>query len=235
MDDILKTKAATILSISIVTMFVYLFINLGNILDISQRPSKADAIVVFGGDWNGYRVKKALSLYREKFSNIIILNEDSQIDVVENGVKLKTETAYLLHHNISENQILYLHHAGNTMYELRALKKIAQKYGFKKLLLISAPPHLRRLKILAHDAAEFHKSNISLIFTGSDAPWWHKKEWYNHRASRTFVISETIKIVSNYTAYVILQKHGLLNPLRKYFGPAIQNTKNLFQTILRKL
>jgi hypothetical protein len=58
MDDILKTKAATILSISIVTMFVYLFINLGNILDISQRPSKADAIVVFGGDWNGYRVKK---------------------------------------------------------------------------------------------------------------------------------------------------------------------------------
>ena len=40
-------------------------LNAGKILDISQKPQKADIIVVLGGDWFGYRVKKALALYTE--------------------------------------------------------------------------------------------------------------------------------------------------------------------------
>ncbi len=234
-SDFVKAKTAITLLLFFLAVFAYFFINLGKLLDISQPPERADVIAVLGGDWEGFRIKKALFLYQKGYAGKIILNTSSRIDMSDNGKTFKTETEYLLFNDVPKSRILYLVNAGNTMYELRALKKLALENGFKKLLIVSAPPHLRRVRILADQAADFPQVGLSLILIGSDPPWWHKEGWYRDKASRNFVLAEVIKIVSNYTAYVVLQKHGLLEPVRRYFGPAIDLLKNFFQAQLRRL
>lgn len=231
----MKIRAATIIFFIVSAITAYLFFNMGNFLDISQNAKKADAIVVLGGDWEGYRVKKALSLYLKGYSKKIILNSETKTYIVEAGQIFKTEKEFLKYKNVPERDILFLYNAGNTMYELKALKKLALKTGLEKLLIVSAPPHLRRVKMLAQDALEFSESGLSTIYIGSDPPWWHKNEWYRYKRSRNFVISETVKIVSNYFAYIVLEKNGLLEPVREYFGPIIYRIKVLLQEGLRSL
>lgn len=231
----MKISAATIVFFIVSAITAYLFFNMGNILDISQSAKKADAIVVLGGDWEGYRVKRALSLYKKGFSKKIVLNSETRTHIEEAGKIFKTEKEYLRYNNVPERDIFFLYNAGNTMYELKALKKLAIETGLEKLLIVSAPPHLRRVKILAQDALGFSESGLSATYIGSDPPWWHKNEWYRYKRSRNFVISETVKIVSNYIAYVILEKNGLLEPAREYFGPIIYRIKLLFQEGLRSL
>ena len=231
----MKKRAVVVVLIFFCTVFVSLFLNLGRFLDISQQPEKADAIVVLGGDWDGYRIKKALHLYQEGYARKIVLNASARIDLDVNGETFKTEAQFLHSTGIPKSDLLYIHNAGNTMYELRALKQLALKNSLKKLLLISAPPHLRRVQILASQAADFPQAGLSIVLIGSDPSWWHKKEWYRNKTARNFVLAEMIKIVSNYTAYVILQKHGLLEPIRTHFGPLIDRIKNFFQAQLRRL
>ena len=212
-----------------------IFFRLGEILDISEPPQNADAIVVLGGDWEGFRIKKALSLYQKGFAKNIIVNEFSDFDIQTEGKRAKTESEFLILNHVPKENILFLYNAGNTMYELHALKSLAVSKGFHRLIIVSAPPHLRRVKILAENAAEFQKAGVSLIYAGSDPSWWHPDGWYKNKTSRIFVISEVIKITSNYIAYVVLEKHGLLEPARRYFGPFIHDIKNFFQALLRKL
>ena len=144
----MKISAATIVFFIVSAITAYLFFNMGNILDISQSAKKADAIVVLGGDWEGYRVKRALSLYKKGFSKKIVLNSETRTHIEEAGQIFKTEKEYLRYNNVPERDIFFLYNAGNTMYELKALKKLAIETGLEKLLIVSAPPHLRRVKIL---------------------------------------------------------------------------------------
>lgn len=60
-------------------IIIFLIINLGNFLDISEEPIKSDVIVSLGGG-NLDRTKKAFELYEKDFSlkKIIILTGDER-------------------------------------------------------------------------------------------------------------------------------------------------------------
>ena len=231
----MKKVVAAVASISFLLIAI-LFCSAGLFFDISQKPIKADAIGVLGGDWEGYRVKKALSLYRQRYADKIIINENSKIDVkTVDGKTAKTELEFLLLSNVPSKNILLMKNAGNTMYELKSLEKILFEKGFHSILIVSAPPHLRRIKILAEKAAEFPQKGINVIYVSSDPPWWNPYRWFLNKTARNFVIGEVVKTTSNYIAYVILEKNDLLEPAREYIGPIIEKIKKFFQTLLRKL
>lgn len=51
-------------------IFITVIMSLGELLDVTQQPSKADVIVSLGGpEPSGDRIKKALVLYKNGFSN----------------------------------------------------------------------------------------------------------------------------------------------------------------------
>ena len=92
-------------------------LNAGKILDISQKPQKADIIVVLGGDWPGFRVKKALQLYQNGFSrkSKVVANGCQQIYLREKGKVYRTEKSYLSTHGLTRENMDTLAIRGNTM------------------------------------------------------------------------------------------------------------------------
>ncbi len=231
----MKKRGIVFASIFFITFLAFFFKNIGYILDISESPKKADSIVVLGGDWDGYRVKKAVWLYKNGFANHIIVNENSKIDLNVNGKKFKKEIEFLKGSGIPDDSITLLRNAGNTMFELRALKKTALSLGFHSLLIVSAPPHLKRVELLANSAADFKKDGIAITLISSDPPWWSKSQWYKNNTARNFVVSEMIKIISNYITYILLEKNHLLEPTRQIVGPLITPLKEFIQKVLREL
>ena len=51
----------------IIVFFLYLFINLGKILDITTPPTKTDLIVCLGGGISKNRSEKTIELYKNGF------------------------------------------------------------------------------------------------------------------------------------------------------------------------
>ncbi len=88
-----------VLSFSFILLVLF-FLNLGNFLDISQEPKKAELIVCLGGGEKNLRIKKALSIYKE--DNLLLITggtdftkkdpmKDARISYLEKYPNIKYE------------------------------------------------------------------------------------------------------------------------------------------------
>ena len=226
MSRIKKILLSILIFLSLVLAFV------GRMLDISEPPGRADALYVFGGDWHGGRVKKALKLYRKKYANKIILNLDNEISLEEGNRIYKTEKSYLLANNVPYDALYFIQNAGNTMFEIRNLKNLCIQKHIKKLMVISHPAHLYRIRMLMDRAEDYKNANIEVVYIENNEIGWDKNRWFLDTSSRKFVFSELIKIPGNYMTYIVLDKNGLLDPIRKNFGFLLYPIKSFFQKII---
>jgi len=112
---------------------LYLFMNLGRFVDVTQQPVKADIIVSFGGD-SGSRIKRSLQLYKEGYSRShkIIYTGRDQISRQSNDPLYSTKQ-YLINNGINEDDIVHIDFSmiRNTMEEIFfVLHTIVQKILF---------------------------------------------------------------------------------------------------------
>ena len=202
-------------------LLIYGF-NAGKILDISQKPQKVDVIVVLGGDWTGYRVRKALTLYKNHYSRKkrIIVNGCQQIFLREKRKVYRTEISYLVGHGIPRENIDTANISGNTMDEIQWIKKYMLNNGYHSLIIITDPPHTRRVSMLTK-IADYGENGIKVILIGADVPWWNRTRYYEDVQALRYMVFETIKIPFNYLAYEIIEKTGLKPFISKYFQDTI--------------
>ncbi|WP_353663212.1 YdcF family protein [Hydrogenimonas sp. SS33] len=212
-----------------------LYRNLGYLLDVSQKPRKADIIVVLGGDWSGNRVKKAYRLYKEGYSEsgYIGINERSGIYLKEkNGKLYRSDREYLRGRGVPENKILSLKIPGTTIEEVRSIKELMLSHGFRSVLIVTDPPHTRRVEILANDVENFREKGLEAILVSSDPPWWKKETYFQNRQAKKYALNEAVKIPLNYIAYGILDKLHLLGIFRRYFNWLIHGIRDLYERFL---
>jgi len=132
-------------------LFTYtMYQNLGMFLDVSEKPKRSDIIAVLGGDWNGWRIKKGLELLNQGYSKSgkILLNPWSDLYLEENGHIYRKEAKYLMAHGIKRDDIIYFHSWGRTYYELEAIKKFLLKNRYRSVIIVTDPPHTRRVSII---------------------------------------------------------------------------------------
>jgi len=226
-----------ILVLLCVTLY-FLYLRLGYLLDISEPPRKADILCVLAGDWSGNRVKKAYELFRQGYSasGKICVNDRSAIYLKQkDGTILRTDKAYLLAHGVAPDEIIELHRPGTTVEEVRAIKAMMLKHGFRSVLVVTDPPHTRRVRMLAESVADFDDAGLKLILVGSDAPWWHKARYYDNLTAKKYAFSEAAKIPLNYFAYAVLDRYHLLGVFRRCFNWLIHGLRDFFESFLRHL
>ena len=211
-------------------------LNAGNILDISQKPQKTDAIVVLGGDWFGYRVKKAFALYKEDFSQKkkIVVNGCQQIYLKEGVRVYRSEASYLLAHGIPAKNIDTPNVCGNTMDEVEWIKRYMLEHKYRSLIIVTDPPHTRRVRMLTKIAG-YSENGIKAIFVGADVPWWNREKYYEDMQALRYVVFETIKIPFNYLAYAVIEKLGLRPFISRHFQGAIWWLKEKITNFLNAL
>lgn len=121
-------------------------------LEISEKPSKADAIVVFAGGvgesgkaGQGYeeRVKYAVELYNESLGRYLIFSSGYSC-VFKESALMKALAVSL---GVPENAIILEDKAGNTYENVMFSKTILDGLGLNSIILVSSPYHMRRAKL----------------------------------------------------------------------------------------
>jgi len=127
-------------------------------LQMSAMPESADAIVVFAGGvgesgqaGGGYqeRVKTAVDLYRAQYAQYIILSSGFRFVFHEAEVMKGLAMA----NGVPADAIVLEELAANTHENVLFTHEILARRGWRKILLVSSPYHMRRALLTWHGSA----------------------------------------------------------------------------------
>ncbi|PTB88132.1 hypothetical protein C9925_00260 [cyanobacterium G8-9] len=182
--------------------FVFLpwaFLNYGEWIDVTEEPVKSDIIVCLGGG-TVERLNTAVKLFTDGYSK-------------ENKVMLIGEsydTKEYLKSTYPSVDIEQHHEPKNTKEEVLYIKSYMSEYGYKTALVVTDPPHSRRVRILDIILSVDGVSESTLHLVSSKVDWWKAKKYYDDKRSGETVLSESIRILYTILCYGIVEKLGVL-------------------------
>ena len=155
-----------------------------------MAPVRADAIVVLGGN-DGDRALRALGLYREGYAPKIVLTG------LERGsasppANLTWRAEYLVARGVPKSALRFEIYSENSFEEAANILELMRKQGWRTVIAVSDPPHMRRLAWTWHRV--FKGSGLGYALVASDAQWWSPGNWWRDERTGAFVITEYIKI-----------------------------------------
>ncbi len=156
----------------------------------AMAPVRADAIVVLGGN-DGDRALRALGLYREGYAPKIVLTG------LERGsasppANLTWRAQYLVARGVPRSAVRFEIYSENSYEEAANILELMRKQGWRTVIAVSDPPHMRRLAWTWHRV--FKGSGLGYALVASDAQWWSPGNWWGDERTGAFVITEYIKI-----------------------------------------
>ena len=185
----------------------YVFLNLGNFLDVTKKPIESDIIVALGGDdYSGCRLKKAVSMYKEGFSKSKIFIYTGLDSLKTNFKELNNKKNYLLKENIKKENIFYISSkvAKNTMEEIFFIKKYMLYNNYKSVIFVSHPYHSRRIITLANLIAGYEAADLKLSVVSCNPVLWNKSKYYTNKTSLLITLKESVKFTYNLMKYSFL-------------------------------
>jgi len=191
-------KKTAYMIILFLLLAIVLFFNVGNYIDVTEKPVKSDLIACMGGG-DIERAQKSVWLYNQGYSkqNILIMTgntDDYMAYIKKHAPKLK----------LVQNPKIK-----NTAGEVRYIKKYMVKHHYKSVIIVSDPPHTRRIKILTNLISVKGDKKFSYVFVGSGVTWWHRSRYYQNRAVLSFALGETLKITYTYFYYGLMERLGI--------------------------
>lgn len=194
------------ISMSLIVLIIigfYVFFNLGNFVDVTQKPAKADIIVSLGGDYSGCRLKRALALYKKEYSKSGKLIYTGMNTVSKSFEETGSKKQYLLKNGLKEENIINIdiRMVGNTMEEVLFIKKYMLYHNYKRAMFVSHPQHSRRIKSFAEYIANYASSGLSLSVVSCNPIWWNPAFYYKDETSVKETMRELVKLVYNLVKY----------------------------------
>jgi len=165
-------------------------------LSVSDKPGKADAIIVLGGDFS--RPFQAADLYKQGIAAKVYVSSP----VRENSLRLLDEAgvAYPRHEEVYRQVLLQkgvpadaIEFFGKELISTAAEAKIAQALfagKAKKLIVVTSPYHLRRTRMIFADALP--DADIRFVATSYELL---PKQWWTSQDAARNVLLEIPKIV----------------------------------------
>lgn len=174
------------------------FLGAGYFLEApAQPPAKADLLVSLGGD-NGARIDRVLELYRKGLAQkILITGPDGGYSKTRASLR-DWRARYLMEEGVPEKALLYDTRARNSREEAANALQLMQAMKLDRVLVVSDPPHLRRLSLVWGRA--FTGSGKTYTLVASDMEDWDAEHWWRLSANAQFVFAEYIKL-----AYYLVQ------------------------------
>lgn len=163
--------------------FIYLFFNLGNILDVTQKPSKSDVIVCLGRDGNNYRIKKAIELYNKNYSlkNLLILTGDERSIIRKKKNLDDKRIEYIKSNNLKDINIYHRKNIKSTKDEIFFLKNYLLQKKYSTAIIVSDTPHSKRIKVLINLLKVENDNKLNFKIIGTDIKWWKSEEYYTNK------------------------------------------------------
>jgi uncharacterized SAM-binding protein YcdF (DUF218 family) len=154
-------------------------------------PLPADCIVALGGD-SGDRIVKVLELYRHGLAPVILLTGVEDSPAGAKTAYLTWRAEYLVKAGVPTAALLYDVRSANSMEEAINTLALARARGWKRVMVVSDPPHMRRLSLAWSKA--FRGAEPAYTLVASDPPWWRERAWWQSERAAQYIITEYIKI-----------------------------------------
>jgi uncharacterized SAM-binding protein YcdF (DUF218 family) len=181
-----------IAGLALIAGFGFAFINAANFLEApAQAPVISDAAFVLGGD-SGDRTLRAAELHREGMAGIFVVTGMQDVIDEVRSPYLHWRTQVLMLAGVPPEAILVDTASSNSWEEATNGLRLARRHGWKRVLVVSDPPHVRRLSVLWGRA--FEGSGIEVRFIAARPRWWVPERWWTSRKSANFVMQEYIKL-----------------------------------------
>lgn len=174
------------------------FLNYGKWIDATNEPVKADMIVCLGGG-TVERLNMAVDLIEKGYSkskSVMLLGESY-------------DTKSYLEKTYPHTVIVQHHEPKNTKEEVLYIKRYMVKNGYKSALVVTDPPHSRRVSLLDTLLDIKGDDDIDLHMVSSKVSWWHEKKYYDDDRSGQFVLAETVRILYSIFCYGIVERLGV--------------------------
>jgi len=197
-----------------ISFFIYSFFNLGNFLDVTEKPSKTDLIVSLGG--NGCtRLQKSISLTEKGFSNTIIVTGYDGTKVTK--AKNIPDPRLKIINNEKYKNINFVINPDlkNTAEEIIFVKKYMKENNVTNVTFVTEKPHSRRILILANILEKGYDKNFTYKIVSNDLYYWTSNEYYKNKYSREYAFTELVKIIFNVTYYKFFHNLGFNNIFEK--------------------
>lgn len=168
------------------------FLGLGRWLEAPGGiPSKADVIVLLGGDSQA-RLLAGLELYRQGMAPRLLLAGAESGGTPADRRSPNLRLQYLVGEGVPPDAIIVDDLAHSSREEAASTYGLMLRAGWRRALVVSDPPHMRRLSWIWHRA--FAGAGASYVLVASKPWWWRSSEWWRDQWAREFVRTEVAKI-----------------------------------------
>jgi len=157
----------------------------------SQQPEKADLIVALGGD-NGSRIRKAAELFNQGLAPYVLLTGMEGAPAKTRSYYLDWRTRFLVERGIPDNTLMFDALSTNSWEEAVNTLRLMQARGWHRVLVVSDPPHLRRLAWVWGKVYEGSGKEYRLIAAPLEG--WNPGRWWENDNSAQYVLKEVIKL-----------------------------------------
>jgi uncharacterized SAM-binding protein YcdF (DUF218 family) len=176
----------------VLTALVMAFLSAGRFLAAPARaPVKSDLLVSLGGD-DGGRSDRALELYKKGYAPRILLTGPEGAHWKLRVRRLNWRARYFVEEGVPERALLYDRESRNSWEEAVSTLRLMQSMKLERVLVVSDPPHMRRLSWVWGKV--FEGSGKRFVLVASDADDWDPDLWWNTSSSAQFVFGEYIKL-----------------------------------------
>lgn len=152
----------------------------------------ADLIVILGGCSMAARIEAGARLFREKLAPRILLTGFAAGNDAGLAWQQEWRVNYLGQLGVPPAAITPDHTAKSSWMEIALVRIVMEESGWHRVLVISDPPHLRRLSLVA--AKTFAGTGLDIRLIPSRPNWWDAGRWWTGSTSARFVILECIKL-----------------------------------------
>ena len=166
--------------IVLLSLLIFVFLNMGKWIDVTDEPVKSDIIVCLGGG-TIERVKKSIELLKGGYAE-------------KQAFLLLGESWYnqpYIKKNHPDMNIVIDESPQNTKEEVIYIKRYMAEHGYKSALIVTDPPHSRRVSLLT---SLNNDDNMTFRMLGSDVQWWDAEHYYKNERARDFVWHEVVGI-----------------------------------------
>jgi len=163
----------------------------------AQAPVKADLMVTLGGD-NGARADRVLQLYRDGYAPKVLLTGPEANNPKVRAAHQSWRARYLVEEGIPEGALLFDRRARNSWDEAVNTLELMRTMKLSRALVISDPPHMRRVDWTWRRV--FEGSGKTYVLVATEQPEWDTAHWWRTSLGAQFVFGEYIKL-----AYYLIQ------------------------------
>ena len=194
-----KSRAALILA-PLFLLAVFTLSRLGAFLVVQDPLQKADAIFVLGGT-RYERPLEAVELYKAGWAPTVSLMRQiadyGEVDLIKRGVPYKREVDEQIEVmgrlGVPASAIVVLNEANSTAEEGTALREIATRREWKRVIIVTSKQHTRRARLVMR--RRMAGTGIEVVVRASRLDTADVDRWWQNRSTLRFTLFESQRLL----------------------------------------